>query len=109
MSGMGYIVSWDVAAWIAATEQPTKIHDGPEDKVFEQWLRWGRKGKNVCTARRRRCTITWAWRRGRRRPASGTRSRRTPSPSTSSRTTSSTHLLQRHLARGRGVKLSKLM
>jgi hypothetical protein len=48
MSGMGYIVSWDVAAWISATEELR--HDGSggwEDKVFAGWLRKGGRFKNV--------------------------------------------------------------
>ncbi|KAG8059212.1 hypothetical protein GUJ93_ZPchr0002g25725 [Zizania palustris] len=69
MSGMGYIdraVSWDVTEWIAATGQPTKIHDGPEEKVFEQ-CGWGGAARGRTCVRRAaadRCTITWAWRRG---------------------------------------------
>ncbi|KAL5213486.1 hypothetical protein ABZP36_024333 [Zizania latifolia] len=47
MSGMGYIVSWDVAAWIAAAGELRNDTNGPEDKVFGRWLRWGGKGRNV--------------------------------------------------------------
>uniref|UniRef100_J3LHS3 Hexosyltransferase n=2 Tax=Oryza brachyantha TaxID=4533 RepID=J3LHS3_ORYBR len=46
MSGMGYIVSWDVAAWVAATEALRRDVRGPEDEVFGRWLRSGGKGRN---------------------------------------------------------------
>ncbi|KAF0931148.1 hypothetical protein E2562_002505 [Oryza meyeriana var. granulata] len=46
MSGMGYIVSWDVAAWVAATEALSSDVKGPEDEVFGRWLRSGGKGTN---------------------------------------------------------------
>ncbi|EEE57934.1 hypothetical protein OsJ_08641 [Oryza sativa Japonica Group] len=46
MSGMGYIVSWDVAAWVAATEALRGDVKGPEDEVFGRWLRRGGKGSN---------------------------------------------------------------
>ncbi|GJM87252.1 hypothetical protein PR202_ga03188 [Eleusine coracana subsp. coracana] len=48
MSGMGYIVSWDVAAWIASTEELSGDGGGGwEDKVFAGWLRKGGRFKNV--------------------------------------------------------------
>ncbi|XP_062220939.1 beta-1,3-galactosyltransferase pvg3-like [Phragmites australis] len=47
MSGMGYIVSWDIAEWISATEELRNDHDGPEDRVFGGWLRKGGRYKNV--------------------------------------------------------------
>ncbi|KAF0931147.1 hypothetical protein E2562_002504 [Oryza meyeriana var. granulata] len=47
MSGMGYVVSWDVAAWVAATVELRDDLKGPEDKVFGRWLRWGGRGRNV--------------------------------------------------------------
>ncbi|XP_062220940.1 uncharacterized protein LOC133920343 [Phragmites australis] len=47
MSGMGYIVSWDIAAWISATEELRNDHDGWEDAVFAGWLRKGGRFKNV--------------------------------------------------------------
>ncbi|KAG8059211.1 hypothetical protein GUJ93_ZPchr0002g24008 [Zizania palustris] len=46
MSGMGYIVSWDVAAWIAATDELKNDVTGPEDEVFGRWLRSSGKGMN---------------------------------------------------------------
>uniref|UniRef100_A0A0D9VLX2 Hexosyltransferase n=1 Tax=Leersia perrieri TaxID=77586 RepID=A0A0D9VLX2_9ORYZ len=47
MSGMGYVVSWDVAAWVAATPELRNDLNGPEDLVFGRWLRWGGRGRNV--------------------------------------------------------------
>uniref|UniRef100_A0A0D9VLX1 Hexosyltransferase n=1 Tax=Leersia perrieri TaxID=77586 RepID=A0A0D9VLX1_9ORYZ len=46
MSGMGYIVSWDIAAWVAETDSLRRDVKGPEDEVFGRWLRSGGKGKN---------------------------------------------------------------
>ena len=47
MSGMGYIVSWDVAAWIAETPELRDDHDDWEDVNFGGWLRKGGRYKNV--------------------------------------------------------------
>ncbi|KAL6647331.1 hypothetical protein ACP70R_014768 [Stipagrostis hirtigluma subsp. patula] len=49
MSGMGYVVSWDVAAWISAAEEPRRDQHGPEDLVFGRWLRRGGRGKHKYT------------------------------------------------------------
>ncbi|XP_020240194.1 hydroxyproline O-galactosyltransferase GALT3-like [Cajanus cajan] len=46
MSGMGYLVSWDIVEWIRDTDIPRKGFEGPEDKVFGEWMREGRKGMN---------------------------------------------------------------
>ena len=46
MSGMGYIVSWDVAEWIAASPELRGREIGYEDDVFGRWLRGAGKGKN---------------------------------------------------------------
>ncbi|URE01625.1 Galactosyltransferase [Musa troglodytarum] len=46
MSGMGYILSWDLVEWIATAETPRKHQVGPEDKVLGSWLREARRGKN---------------------------------------------------------------
>lgn len=51
MSGMGYLVSWDIAEWIRESEIPLKHLEGPEDKVFGEWLRDGRRGKNRYNAK----------------------------------------------------------
>ncbi|RWR90515.1 hydroxyproline O-galactosyltransferase GALT3-like protein [Cinnamomum micranthum f. kanehirae] len=46
MSGMGFLLSWDLVEWIAASDIPAKNREGPEDKVVGSWLRMGKKGKN---------------------------------------------------------------
>lgn len=50
MVGWGYVVSWDVAAWIssaAAEEELRRDAKGPEDMTFAWWLRRAGRGKNV--------------------------------------------------------------
>ncbi|KAF8657765.1 hypothetical protein HU200_059925 [Digitaria exilis] len=47
MSGMGYIVSWDVVEWVAATPELRDDHHVWEDEDFGGWLRKGGKNKNV--------------------------------------------------------------
>ncbi|KAJ1281351.1 hypothetical protein BS78_04G299500 [Paspalum vaginatum] len=47
MSGMGYIVSWDVAQWISDTPELADQHDDWEDVDFGRWLRKGGRYKNV--------------------------------------------------------------
>ncbi|CAJ1978637.1 unnamed protein product [Sphenostylis stenocarpa] len=51
MSGMGYLVSWDIVQWIRDSEIPRKQSEGPEDKVFGEWMREGGKGKNRYNAK----------------------------------------------------------
>jgi len=46
MSGMGYVLSWDLVEWIAASEIPVKDMVGPEDKMVGKWLAMGGKAKN---------------------------------------------------------------
>ncbi|TVU13984.1 hypothetical protein EJB05_37424, partial [Eragrostis curvula] len=46
MAGFGYIVSWDIAEWISATEE-LRNDRGHEDMVFGQWVRKAGKFKNV--------------------------------------------------------------
>ncbi|KAL9224498.1 hypothetical protein vseg_000524 [Gypsophila vaccaria] len=46
MSGMGYLVSWDVVEWIRRSDIPKKYIRGPEDLVFGEWLKRGNRGKN---------------------------------------------------------------
>ncbi|QHO21891.1 hypothetical protein HN873_037845 [Arachis hypogaea] len=46
MSGMGFLVSWDIVEWIHDSDIPKQHVEGPEDKVFGDWMRWGKKGKN---------------------------------------------------------------
>ncbi|KAM7252566.1 hypothetical protein ACFE04_008075 [Oxalis oulophora] len=51
MSGMGYLVSWDIVEWIKESEIPRNNLVGPEDMIFGQWLRDGHKGKNRFNAK----------------------------------------------------------
>ncbi|XP_057536813.1 uncharacterized protein LOC130814685 [Amaranthus tricolor] len=51
MSGMGYLVSWDIVEWIRESDIPKARLDGPEDKVFGDWMRNGHRGKNRFNAK----------------------------------------------------------
>ncbi|KAL1371996.1 hypothetical protein HN51_002166 [Arachis hypogaea] len=51
MSGMGFLVSWDIVEWIHDSDIPKQHVEGPEDKVFGDWMRWGKKGKNRYNAK----------------------------------------------------------
>ncbi|CAA0837311.1 Galactosyltransferase family protein [Striga hermonthica] len=51
MSGMGYLVSWDIVEWLRDSDIPKKHLVGPEDKIFGEWLRDGRQGKNRYNAK----------------------------------------------------------
>ncbi|MQM11289.1 hypothetical protein Taro_044196 [Colocasia esculenta] len=49
MSGMGYVLSWDLAEWIGVSEIPPKNVVGPEDRLVGQWLDAGNKARNRYT------------------------------------------------------------
>ncbi|XP_047329137.1 uncharacterized protein LOC124932533 [Impatiens glandulifera] len=51
MSGMGYFVSWDIVEWIKDSEIPKKHMEGPEDKVFGEWMMEGKRGMNRFNAK----------------------------------------------------------
>ncbi|CAG7910313.1 hypothetical protein HID58_038518 [Brassica napus] len=51
MSGMGYLVSWDIAVWLKDSDIPKKHLEGPEDKVFGDWMKEGKRGKNRFNAK----------------------------------------------------------
>ncbi|KAK9097880.1 hypothetical protein Syun_024925 [Stephania yunnanensis] len=51
MSGMGYLISWDIVEWIRDSEIPRNNLMGPEDKLFGEWMREGRRGKNRYNAK----------------------------------------------------------
>jgi len=51
MSGMGYLVSWDIVEWIRESDIPKTHLEGPEDKVFGDWIRNGHRGKNRFNAK----------------------------------------------------------
>ncbi|XP_039134348.1 uncharacterized protein LOC120271739 [Dioscorea cayenensis subsp. rotundata] len=46
MSGMGYVLSWDLVEWISVSEIPAGEVVGPEDKLVGKWLKVGGKGMN---------------------------------------------------------------
>ncbi|RAL39320.1 hypothetical protein DM860_002853 [Cuscuta australis] len=46
MSGMGYVLSWDLVEWIGRSGIPANNTRGPEDKLVGQWLDAGKRGKN---------------------------------------------------------------
>ncbi|XP_042404890.1 beta-1,3-galactosyltransferase pvg3-like [Zingiber officinale] len=46
MSGMGYILSWDMVEWISRSEMVRNHTAGPEDVVTAKWLEAGGRGKN---------------------------------------------------------------
>lgn len=46
MSGMGYLISWDLVEWISVSEIPKRQINGPEDRMVAHWLREGKKAKN---------------------------------------------------------------
>ncbi|KVI08680.1 Glycosyl transferase, family 31 [Cynara cardunculus var. scolymus] len=46
MSGMGYILSWDLVEWIANSDIPRNNTYGPEDKLVGRWLDLGQKARN---------------------------------------------------------------
>lgn len=46
MSGMGFVLSWDLVEWIAESEIPEKDIIGPEDRQVGKWLNVGNKAKN---------------------------------------------------------------
>ncbi|KAL3525094.1 hypothetical protein ACH5RR_013466 [Cinchona calisaya] len=46
MSGMGFILSWDLIEWITVSEIPANDTFGPEDKLVGKWLNMGKKAMN---------------------------------------------------------------
>ncbi|KAG6436854.1 hypothetical protein SASPL_101758 [Salvia splendens] len=46
MSGMGFVLSWDLVEWIGASLIPLNHTVGPEDKLVGEWLNRGNKAKN---------------------------------------------------------------
>lgn len=51
MSGMGYMISWDIVEWIRDSDIPKNHLEGPEDKVFGDWIREGHRAKNRYNAK----------------------------------------------------------
>ncbi|XP_068645373.1 beta-1,3-galactosyltransferase pvg3-like [Aristolochia californica] len=46
MSGMGFLLSWDLVKWIGGSDIPANNTVGPEDKMVGEWLKMGKKAKN---------------------------------------------------------------
>ncbi|XP_078168445.1 beta-1,3-galactosyltransferase pvg3-like [Carex rostrata] len=46
MTGLGYVLSWDLVEWIAMSEVPVNHTIGPEDMMTGWWMKMGEKGKN---------------------------------------------------------------
>ncbi|MCL7049036.1 hypothetical protein MKW94_018851 [Papaver nudicaule] len=46
MSGMGFVLSWDLVQWITESSIPANNTHGPEDKTVGKWLKMGNKAKN---------------------------------------------------------------
>ncbi|XP_076894526.1 beta-1,3-galactosyltransferase pvg3-like [Bidens hawaiensis] len=46
MSGMGFVLSWDLVEWIASSDIPRNDTFGPEDKLVGRWLNAGQKARN---------------------------------------------------------------
>ncbi|KQJ90345.1 beta-1,3-galactosyltransferase sqv-2 [Brachypodium distachyon] len=61
MHGMGYVVSWDVAAWVSDNEDILRHNDthGPEDLLFGKWLGIGGRGKNRYSLKPRMYDLNW--------------------------------------------------
>lgn len=51
MAGLGYLISWDIVEWIRDSDIPKNHLEGPEDKVFGDWIREGHKAKNRYNAK----------------------------------------------------------
>lgn len=46
MSGMGYLLSWDILEWIRESDIPKQNLKGPEDLLVGKWLNTGGRGKH---------------------------------------------------------------
>lgn len=49
MSGMGFVLSWDIVQWIGRSEIPRNEQYGPEDKLVGRWLKLGGKARHRYT------------------------------------------------------------
>jgi hypothetical protein len=50
MSGMGYVVSWDLVEWIAKSDVARTHDTGPEDLITGKWFRDGGKAVHMYDA-----------------------------------------------------------
>ncbi|KAJ3671404.1 hypothetical protein LUZ60_007483 [Juncus effusus] len=46
MSGLGYVLSWDLVEWIAVSDLAYNNRNGPEDIILSAWLNKAKKGQN---------------------------------------------------------------
>ncbi|NP_001132756.1 Beta-1,3-galactosyltransferase pvg3 [Zea mays] len=61
MHGMGYVVSWDVAAWVAGAREILERNDtlGPEDLMVGKWLNLAGRGRNRYDLKPRMYDLSW--------------------------------------------------
>ncbi|TKW33279.1 hypothetical protein SEVIR_2G223100v4 [Setaria viridis] len=61
MHGMGYVVSWDVASWVAGADEILARNDtlGPEDLMVGKWLNLARRGRNRYDLKPRMYDLNW--------------------------------------------------
>ncbi|XP_062199898.1 beta-1,3-galactosyltransferase pvg3-like [Phragmites australis] len=61
MHGMGYVVSWDVASWVATAEEIVAHNDtlGPEDMMVGKWINLAGRGKNRYDLKPRMYDLNW--------------------------------------------------
>lgn len=61
MHGMGYVVSWDVASWVAGAGEILDRNDtlGPEDLMVGKWLNLAGKGRNRYDLKPRMYDLNW--------------------------------------------------
>ncbi|KAK2970640.1 hypothetical protein RJ640_009602 [Escallonia rubra] len=51
MSGMGFVLSWDLVDWIGESNIPRNNTYGPEDRLVAEWLNMGSKALNRFTSK----------------------------------------------------------
>ncbi|PAN12560.1 hypothetical protein PAHAL_2G273300 [Panicum hallii] len=61
MHGMGYVVSWDVASWVAGADEILARNDtlGPEDLMVGKWLNLAGRGRNRYDLKPRMYDLSW--------------------------------------------------
>uniref|UniRef100_A0A0A9DUC9 Hexosyltransferase n=1 Tax=Arundo donax TaxID=35708 RepID=A0A0A9DUC9_ARUDO len=61
MHGMGYVVSWDVASWVATAGEILERNDtlGPEDLMVGKWLNLAGRGRNRYDLKPRMYDLNW--------------------------------------------------
>jgi len=61
MHGMGYVVSWDVASWVAGADEILARNDtlGPEDLMVGKWLNLAGRGRNRYDLKPRMYDLNW--------------------------------------------------